>query len=101
MTETRYKLDEADKGVLKLAAAFEPMIRSEGWHEFMRVLDDHVRSQQVKVNSASLSIEMVLQGEGAKGALAGLQLAKTIVPVIVEQAREIRKLRGDDPERDD
>lgn len=94
--ERERPLDEDEKSILRFSRAFEPMLRSEGWHFYRELLTKHIEDRQQIVNSASTSIEAVLQSEGAKGALAGLRLALQVVDVIVEQAKAIRIERGED-----
>lgn len=94
------KLDEDQKNVLKLARAFEPMVRSEGWHFYMQIVEGHLKAHMEGIISPTVDIAGVLQGERDKGAVVGLRLVKNIVSSVIEQAAEIRKDIGDNPDDD-
>jgi hypothetical protein len=94
------RLDDDQKNTLKLARAFEPMLRSEGWHYYSQLVEAHRTAHTKAVMSATVSIEGVLTGERDKGAATALALALNLPKVIAEEAAQIRKNMGEDPNAD-
>lgn len=94
------KLDDEQKNTLKLARAFEPMLRSEGWHYYSELVKAHQQSHMNSVMSATKNIEGVFGGERDKGAYVALNLALNLPKVITDQAAELRKKMGEDPDGD-
>jgi len=94
------KMTEEDKGVLKMARAIEPLLRSEGWHYYMQVVGAHKDQHLRAILSATADISGVLAGERDKGALVALNLALDWPKTLIEQAVQIRKELGEDPDAD-
>lgn len=101
MTKVRgVTLDEDQKNTLKLARAFEPMLRSEGWHYYSQLVEAHRQSHTNAVMAATKDIAGILAGERDKGAVVALALALNLPKVIASEASEIRKSMGEDPNAD-
>ena len=100
MSEQKTKLDESDKGTLKMARAFEVMMRSEGWHFYSQILEAHKKTHTDGIMSPTIDTASVYKGERDKGALAGINLALNIPKVVCEEAATIRKKLGEDPDGD-
>jgi len=90
------KLDEDQKNTLKLARAFEPMLRSEGWHYYSELVKAHRDSHTNAVMTATKDIAGVLAGERDKGAVVALALALNLPKVIADEAQKLRKSLGED-----
>jgi hypothetical protein len=94
------KLDEDQKNTLKLARAFEPMLRSEGWHYYSQLVLAHKEQHANAVMAATKDISGVLAGERDKGAYVALNFALNLPKVLAEEAAQIRKNMGEDPDGD-
>ncbi len=90
------KLDEDQKNTLKLARAFEPMLRSEGWHYYSQLVEAHRDSHTKAVMSATSDMAGAFAGERDKGAVVALALALNLPKVITEEAAKLRKSLGED-----
>ena len=95
------KLTEEDKGVLKMARAMEPFLRSEGWHYYTQVMEAHKKQHLGAILAATADLKGVLAGERDKGALVALNLASDWPKTLIEQAAQIRKEVGEDPDGED
>lgn len=92
------QLTDADKEDLKLARALEPMLRSEGWSVYSKLLEK-IRDQHMQsILSATTGIESVLAGEREKGTVVGINLALNLGKTILDTAEQIKKNLGEDPD---
>lgn len=100
MSEKKTKLDENDKGTLRMADAFETMLRSQGWSYYTQILAAHEKTHVDGIMQPTTDTASVYKGERDKGALAGIRLALNIPKVVCEEAAAIRKNLGVDSDGD-
>lgn len=94
------KLTEDEKGTLKLARAFEPLRKSEGWHYLKQILEARRDSHMKAVMSPNLDERTAYAAERDKGAYAALMFVLSLLDITCEEAEKIRKDRGEDPDGD-
>lgn len=100
MSEKKVKLDDADRGTLKMADAFETMLRSQGWDYYKQILAAHEKTHIEGIMSPTTDQASMYKGERDKGALAGIRLALNIPTIVCAEAAMIRKNLGADPDGD-
>lgn len=101
-----YSPDE--KQILRLADVMKDLRLTEGWKEYVKVLDTQIKDREQVVQTPLSASIVAFQGmdfntravhvEAVKGALIALRLARDLPNTIIDHANEIRAKNspGDD-----
>jgi hypothetical protein len=89
------ELDDGDKEFIRRKALFEPMVASEAWKEFSKILEAqyqaHLKSLLSSADPSHDGLAQVMNSEYRKGAAFGIQVALATPHGTIAQAQEIIK----------
>lgn len=97
MREERARtLTDDEKLHIKLARELRPMIASDGWKAYTKILREHLAQKEKDALRPSKGVDDAVEQNAAKGAVLALRLALDIPSGIISVADEIRTPASDE-----
>jgi hypothetical protein len=99
--DLRKQSRDADREDLRRAELFRSLVRTEGWQEYIKLLDAKVQAFSDQLLAPAKSVDGMVESEWIKGAMSGLIMARDVASVTIAAIEQLRRSNSDQAEDDD